>query len=510
MSGAEQSQEAQPRPLRYSLPGVVSWSLIVIISLGVALFPERWMVVSIVFLTYFMGRMLVTLAFAMVGELRRRAWEKRDWEVDEGIPGPGGIAPGDVWHVVLLPNYTESEPVLIRTLDALAVQKRARERLILVLAMEAREQGAQEKGHRLAERYRDAFARVLVTVHPAGLEGETAGKGSNQAWAARVARTTIDEMRVAPDRVTVTSCDADSLFHHEYFAALSHLFAHSRDRYERFWQAPLFYCNNIWRVPAPIRFTSWFSHVGQLAELTMPFYPALPVSTYSTSLRLAEGIGWWDPEVISEDWHVYLQAHFHLDGRVKLEPIYLATHADCAEGDSWLDSMRTRFQQVMRHSWGAEDVGYCLGQIRSRRTLALRHLSRAWQVLFEHVMRVAAWFFMLSAYFLALGAHPRYAGVFERFVSRDLPGIGLLGLLFSVGGFAIVVTVIVELVRTPPTPDVSWFKVAAEFLVMWSTLPLVGMYLGMLPALHAQTLLMLRRPFSFIVTPKRAGAFEAA
>jgi len=45
----------------------------------------------------------------------------------------------------------------------------------------------------------------------------------------------IEKLFIDPDRVTITSCDADSVIHQHYFAALSRLFAEAEDRHLRFW-----------------------------------------------------------------------------------------------------------------------------------------------------------------------------------------------------------------------------------------------------------------------------------
>ena len=300
----------------YALPGLVAWSIIALTLFALVAFPRDWIVITSLFMAYFVGRMVLTVFFYFVGRGRVRQWERRDWTTQEHAVNAAGFAPKDVWHVVIVPNYKEPVEIVHRTLRALAVQHRAAERLVLVLAMEEREQGAAEKGRTLATEFRDAFADVLVTVHPGGLPDEIPGKAGNQTWAAAEAYAHLVEARGVPaERITVTSCDADSLMHPLYFAALSQLFAHDERRYARFWQAPLFYDNNLWQVPAPVRFTAWVAHAGQLAELATPLYDSLPISTYTLSLKTAAECGYWDPMVISEDWHSHLNVMFERGGR---------------------------------------------------------------------------------------------------------------------------------------------------------------------------------------------------
>lgn len=406
--------------------------------------------------------------------------------------------------MVLVPTYKEPEELLRHTLDALARQHRAFERLVVILAMEEREEGSRAKGERLCAEYGSLFAHIGFSVHPADLPGEIPGKSSNMLWASRLATELVSRLGIDPARTTVTSCDADSRLHPLYFAAVSKLFVDDERRYARFWQAPLLYYNNIWRVPAPVRFTTWFVHAAQLAELSFPGYVPLPISTYTLSFRLAEEIGWWDPAVISEDWHTFLQCEVARAGDMGLTAVYLPTHADAAEGTGFWSGIITRANQVMRHAYGAEDAGYLIGELLTGRCVRTpRMIARTGQVLHDHVFRVASWFLVFSAYILNAGNHPVFAVARRSF--GGLPPIGVvIGALFTIGGIALVATLLIELRRQPPPTGFSRIRLLGELAAMWLLLPVTGVVLGMVPALRAQTKLVLRRPFHFVVTPKRA------
>ena len=78
--------------------------------------------------------------------------------------------------------------------------------------------------------------------------------------------------------------------------------------------------------------------------------------------------------------------------------------------------------------------------------------------------------------------------------------------MFTVGGLSMLSTILFELWRCPPPDGVSKFKTALEIALLWPMLPLIGFYLGTLPALEAQTRLMLGIPLGYRVTPKFAVA----
>lgn len=499
----------RPGGTRHVLTGLTSWIVILVAAFCLVRFPRSWLIVAAVFLGLFLLRAIVVLVYAILSDGTCRTWDRADWAEDEDSPRHGGLSPADVRHVVLVPNYKEPVSLLRRTLDALAGQHRASERLIVVLGMEERELDAAIKGELLAHEYEGRFLDVMVTVHPAGLPGEVPGKSSNQAWALKEVTRRIGELSIDPDRVTITSCDADSVMHRHYFAALSRLFAEAEYRHLRFWQAPMQYFNNIWRVPAPIRFSTWFGQAWMRANLLMPFYASFPISTYSLSLRLAVDSGGWDPGVIPEDWHMFLQCFFASGERVQLSPIFLPTNADAPEGDTWISGMKTAFQQCVRHSWGAEDVGFVVREMRQR-GFGWRAVVRFGQVYSDHVLRAVGWFLVVGAYLLAAGMHPEYQGILNGTVFDIGRRAAVLGPIFSIGAVVMIGTLLFEMNRQSIPREIPRLRVLAEQVLMWMCLPVLGFYLGMLPTMQAQTMLLLGLPLTYKVTPKRVAASQDA
>lgn len=490
-----------------AIPAILSWTVVIATVLGVVFFPYQWLQIAVAFLAYFVARSAVHFVFYVSGELKCRSWRRRDWAATRDVPGEDGVAPADVWHVVLLPNYTEPEAVLRRTLDALAAQHDAATRIVAVLGMEEREAGAAEKAARIAAAYEGRLARVLTTLHPANLPGELPCKAANMRWAAQIARDELERMGVGMDRVTITSCDADSVFDPRYFAAVAELFARDERRHARFWQAPMFYYNNLWSIPAPVRFTAWYTHAGMLAELAMPGYDPLPISTYTLSLKLAEECDWWDPAIISEDWHIYLDYLVQRRGDVSTTSVFLPVYSDSVEGESYFGTLKNRYTQVLRHCWGAEDVGFLAEQVRRGETNP-QVLFRLAQVTHDHVFRVASWC-VLSSISLVSGPTAAFAlrGGPQGAASL-LPASPVIGWLFTAGGVLLFASIAVDLARFPAR-DRGALAVIAELVIMWAALPVLSFTFGFVPALHAQTKLALGLPLWWKVTPKRLRAAYA-
>jgi hypothetical protein len=485
----------------YKVPGLVTWAIVAFCILGALWHPGTMLVIFTIFCTYVFIRMLFVVGYNFRGIRLCREWADGHWPQEAGVIGEDGLSVEDVHHVVLVPNYKESAELLGMTLEALAAQSMARERLTVVLAMEAKEPSAEEKARVLTERFDGSFANLLVSMHPANLPGEIACKGSNQAYAAIAAkRFLVDELGIPSRTITVTSCDADSILHPEYLAAVERMFVADPDRYDRFWQAPLFYYNNIWKVPATVRFMQYFMQALMLGDFANPFSNPLPISTYTLSLDLLEATGYWDPAIISEDWHIYLQAYFARGGNVKLDRVWLPTMADAPDGPTRWKALLNLYHQSVRHSWGAEDVGYILSQWPDApeikwwsKSLLLGHVLR------DHLLRSVPWFIFMTGW--ALWSVFQRAGTLWLITPPILPIV--LKVLWVGGAIAISVIFTLELRRNPPERASQVPVRALELFVSWLLMPVISLFFGAIPAVYAQSKLIFGRGLSWRVTPKR-------
>jgi hypothetical protein len=500
-----------PAHISYKIIGALAWAIVVLCLYGLLSRSMSFLLVARVFALYLLLRFTLIVVFHTLGEIRIQAWNRSSFQPFDPPHEPERVAePGAVHHVVIIPNYMEPLSILRRTLEALAIQRDARTQLSIVLAMEEREAGALTKAHSLREEYQGRFAHILITLHPADQPDEIAGKGSNQSWAIRQASKTLVEREALPlHMTTLTTCDADSLFHPMYFARLSDYFRHDPNRHERFWYAPLYYHNDVEQSPVPLRLLGFSSGAGRLAELANPLAWPLPASTYSMSYALAHEVGYWDPAVISEDWHMYLRCYFAQRGRIRLIPIFHPTKANLPGGEHLLDRFRQYYTQQLRHAWGAEDVGYIFQQWRRSTSVpVLRKFVCLTKVLHDHLLRSTAWIIVIAGTLTA--AHsgqsllPLPAGAPLRTLRLLVNFIALAGTLrlwYSQRSQCL-----------PLTESTSGMKTLLEIGLL-PLLPIMSIFLIGLPGLHAQTKMLLGQQHFFQRTPKvgewRVAAVEA-
>ncbi|MCA9823325.1 MAG: hypothetical protein KC470_11995, partial [Dehalococcoidia bacterium] len=358
----------------------------------------------VVFFLYWLIRSYSIVVACVVGLRRISRWEKIHWPQAYSVWRASRPAAAQwAWprHLVVIPNYKESVEGLSRTVAALAAQGNAGQ-LVVVMAMEDREPGAHAKAAELILRFRSQFADMFATFHPHGIEGETPGKGSNEAWALRDAHARlIVEDGQDIGRYTVTSCDADAVFHPRHFQALNFLFLTEPRRYRTFWQPTIFNSNNIWDIPAPLRIPDGLSGINRLSNLCLPGSVRFPTSCYSLSWQMLHEVDYWDEEVIPEDWHLYLKASYSLGDEVRCEALYLPLGNDCVLTDGWFKTLRAHYAQSVRHAWGASDVPYAwMATLNRQSPLSFRRkLTLAGAVTKVHSFWMAQW------YLVTMGAH---------------------------------------------------------------------------------------------------------
>jgi len=307
--------------------------------------------------------------FSNVGCMKVEAYQKVDFEsLFEKLasrPGtPECAAPipfREVLHVVFVPNYKEDLPILREAIGSIADSNTAKHQIAVILAMEEREQQSPEKAEVLIQEFQSKFWHISASFHPAGIPGEQPGKSSNTRWAAKYFYEELQpKWDVALGKVILTVADADSDFHPQYFAALTHAFlaVAQASRYNTIWQAPILHYKNYHAQPAVVRLCSLLTSQHELANLADPAAARLPYSTYSLSAVLAKAVDGWDPEYISEDWHMCLKCFFSTIGSLNIQPIFLPILNYTPEGETWFDSLRERFTQAKRHALGVSEVVY--------------------------------------------------------------------------------------------------------------------------------------------------------
>lgn len=489
------------------IPGCLAWLALLFCIASALAFPR--FVFTLAALIYGYSAIRFTLAgLSNLHGLRMiRQWERTDWyaRYQETARTRTDVLPWEVVrHVVIIPNYKEPEPILRKTLDNLAAQVDADKRLAIVLAMEAAEPDAARKAKRLIADYQDKFLAISYSVHPTGLPGELRCKSSNEAWAARYARRwLIDELGWDINHLVVTSMDADTLWHPLYFHALTYAFAVAPDRHACFWQAPIRYHANIWDITPPMRLVNAYATAFELAYLSAPFWYALPMSSYSLSFRLLDSSGYWDGDVIADEWHMFIKAFFANHGSVRLETIFLPFLATATTGDTLWEMVKNRYQQTLRHAWGSKEVGFIIARMMEHPEtpfiLSFKLLTRA---MHDILLAGAGWVILTLGSQLPILFNP---GLVPPLHLAHTDPVYLLLIISSI--IVIILGVVFWIqdvgVRPPrPAHRPQTFKERLLTLASFPLLVILTFIFVAMPVLHAQTRLLLGSSLQFQVARK--------
>lgn len=402
-----------------------------------------------------------------------------------------------IYHIIFIPTYKEPVEILQRTLTFLSQQDFPTKNILLVLAGEVREQGFRDKAESLKKEFSEIFLDILITEHTL-LEGEVAGKSSNQSFASKLVNKYIEEKNLDRDFLTFTSCDADVAIHPKYFANLAYLFLKNPNRYQRFWQGALLFYNNIWRVPIPVRVIHTIYSISGVAELMRP-HTAFIYSTYSGSWRLLEKTGFWDKDVISEDWHLFLKAFFANGGHIELESIFLPLSADAVEGRTLRESLLAQYQQSRRWAWGVVDIAYALKQFKLyRKNVSLPNfILRFIRVAEQHLLWPVNW------WVITLGATlPPLINSGLRFTTLGFYLPKLSGIILTVSTIFLVLIIIIDFLLRPPRPEGVKKTFFLSTILQYLLLPITGFLFGSLPGMDAHTRLLFGKRLDYKVTEK--------
>lgn len=482
-----------------AIPGGLAWGSLLIVLWAAIEIPLGMIFIASLLSIYTAVRFSFAGAAVLYGLRLIKRDESTDWLAEYHKRADEYSIPLEkVHHLVIIPNYREDEEVLCETLDALAQQAVAQQTTIM-LAMESGEPDAAAKGQRLRALFADTFAHFFVEVHPKGLHQEMQCKSANESWATRHAKSElVDRLGYDINHIVVTTMDADTVWHPQYLQALGVMFATDEKRYNAFWQAPIRYHSNVWDINPFMRLVHAYSTCWELAYLAAPWWPALPMSSYSLSLKLLDSTEYWDPDVIADEWHMYIKAFFAKDGDLVLRPIFLPFMGNATGGYNFWHAIKERYDQTVRHAWGAKEIGYTIAQIQNHPQVDRRQgFHLLFRVAHDNLLAGAGWVILTLGTQLPALLHP---GSINEWTST-IPFI-LLQVSFGLVTLLSILFWWVDVRTRPPRPRPMTRLERLQSAISLPMLPTVTLVCVAIPVMVSQTRLMLGLPLKFRVTRK--------
>ena len=478
-----------------TIPGVLAWGTLAFAFLASWLAPTLAAFFIISFVLYWLLRVLYFALHLRAGYKKTRQHEKRDWLLE--VKQLRGWE--RVYHLIVIPTYREPLEVLQQTFLGLKNSDYPKEKMIVVLAIEERsKEEGKENARLLKQEFEKEFFRFLVTVHPADLPGEIASKGSNETWAVkRVKEQIIDPLHIPYEHIVVSSLDADTVVMPRYFSCLTYHYLTSPNPLLHSYQPVPLFINNIWSSSVLSRLfafstTFWFLMNQERPEKLSTF------SSHSMPFKTLVEVGYRQVNYPVDDSRIFWQCFLHYDGNYSVQPLYYPVSMDANTAPTFLGTVRNVYKQQLRWAYGVADVPYFLyGFLKNKKIPFKRKISLS----FDRLESYWSWatasplIFLLGWLPLALGGD-----VFtQTLLSYNLPR--LTSWILTIVMIGLVWSVYLSIVFLPPRPPEygRWHYV--WIAVQWIFLPPIMIFFA-IPALHAQTRLMLGKYMGFWSTPK--------
>lgn len=443
----------------------------------------------------------------MRGTYRGKGWygrashwfHRRDLE---RLKKSGNIPPrsSEIFHLVVIPVVKESAEVVEANILSIAQNKAFSGQTLIVLAVEARaEQSIKEGMQRIANEYRARFMGFRVVEHPDGIPGEARVKGANTSHAAKVAAQYFEERKIPFENVIVSCFDADTVVVPDYFACLTYCFMNCPDRHRASFQPVPVFHNNIWEVPGFARVVETGSSFFQLIETTDP-ERLVTFSSHSMSFKALVDVGYWPSDMISEDSGIFWKAYLHFDGRYQVVPIPTTLSMDIVDAGSWWGTVASLYKQKRRWAWGAENFPLVMRGFLGNKKIPLHDKLQHAFKLFEGQVTWSTLPFLLTfvGWLPIISSGNEFANTVLYYNAGRFTQA-----IFGLSTVALVSTIMMSLWLLPKKKKrfpLFWTLIHG---LEWFLVPFILVFLSAMPALDAQTRLMLNRRMEFWVSDKR-------
>lgn len=532
-----QGKEEKSQRIFEMTPGIISWSIILSLIIISILKPLWAMVAIIAFDFYWFLRLIYMTIFLVLSFIRLSIESKVNWisrvesindltrdikkanlTIQPGIKGrissfihkkellnliKSKLPPPnskDIYHLIILPVAKEAKEILESSIESLRSQTFPLKQLVVMLAIEDRAPlEIKNSLFDLEKIYKDIFMDFIVVFHPDGLPNEARVKGANTTWAAKKATDYFNKKNVSFENITVSCFDADTIVNPDYFACLTYYFIVTPFRLQASFQPIPVYNNNIWDVPGFARVMETGASFFQLIESTNP-EKLVTFSSHSMSFKALVDIDYWPVDMISDDSAIFWKAFIHYDGRFSVVPMYTTLSMDITASDNILGTIKSIYKQKRRWAWGIENFPIVMRAFIQSKEISLYNKFRHAFKLLEGHISWATWGFVLTilSWLPTFLAKKEFTG---SVIYYNAPYIG--GIIFNLASVSLIISIILSLLLLPKKKIRFSLLKKTLFALQWLLMPLILVFLSALPALDAQTRMLLGMRMEFWVANKR-------
>ncbi|KKQ79522.1 MAG: hypothetical protein UT02_C0033G0007 [Parcubacteria group bacterium GW2011_GWC2_38_7] len=480
------------------IPGILIWTTFLL-----SIVLSFWQPLAVIFFIiafdlFWLLRILHFIFFVSLSYFKYKKVVHTDWlEKVKQLPDWERIM-----HVIYLPTAGEPLDLLRDTFKSLLNSKYSTQKMIIVLGGEGRmEQDFLPKAEAIKKEFTSKFFRIFVTVHPDGLPDEMKGKGANAHWMGVESKKELDKLQIPYENLIVSYFDSDTCVHNQYFSYLTYKFLTHPTPLRVSYQPAVLYNNNIWDAPAAMRVTAFGTIFWLLTELMRP-ERMYTFSSHSMSYQALVDVGFWQKDIVTDDSRIFLQCFFRYHGKYAVEPMYIPVSMDTVMDKNYWKGFKNLYKQQRRWAWGVEHFPYMMWNFKKDKLIPwYKKLKYTWNL----VEGMYSWATAPILIFV-LGRLPLWVAgrghESSSVIVQNAPYV--LELLMQVSMMGIVISSIISVLLLPARPKNHSKWKYPLMLLQWILLPVTLILFGSLPAVEAQTRLMLGKKYhlGFFVTPK--------
>ena len=404
--------------------------------------------------------------------------------------------PRQLWHVALIPTYTEPYDKLYQTVKALANSDYPRDLRMVAIITRETDLAGRENVAKLREVFGAEFLHFFHILDP--LEpGVVVGKSSAMAYGGRWLYKELPKLGFDPMKVIVTDLDSDYRVHPQYFGYLTASFVSDPNRYQRLYQPVPMFHNNLWQCPLPVRLIAVSTtHIQMWRHLTPE--RLVSFSSYAVSLQTIHDVDYWATDAIPEDSRFYWKSFFRYGGRFQAVPLFMPIYGDAVRARSYPRSLVQQYTQIRRWAWGITDIPYFIDNAMHHAEIPLHQkIVRLLSLWADHINWAVAPFVLMFGANLPLMLNDTFR---PTTLGQQLPLYAAW--LLTAALASLIVLIFIEDQLAPPRPREWGIGMKILSWAQWVFLPIVGAVFTNLPALDAQTRLLTGRYLEYRVTEK--------
>ncbi len=403
----------------------------------------------------------------------------------------------DIIHAIIYVTYKESFEIIRESIKSYVSGAYNPNRMILVFAgEESDETNVRHLSERIKKEFGGKFMHTMTTIHPKNTPGEIRGKSSNATHAAKQLKQYLDNQRIDYEDVIVSNFDADTVVHPYYFSELTFKYLTADRRTEKGYQPTHMFHNNIWDVPMAQRIVALGCTFWRMAE-SMEKDKYKSFSSRSIGFKTVVEVDYWDPSIIPEDSRQYWTAYTIYDGRHSLIPIYSPVYMDAVLSETYVKTFQSQYSQLRRWAWGVCDFPFVALNLWYNKNIKT---SKKVYLIADFLKNSLLWATgPLLITFMGFLPGLLNAGFRDTVLAYNLPQIMSNILTLASGGIVMCAIISLNLVPYNPKKGV-WGMVS--LCIQWLFVPIVSIVLSSIPAIDAQTRLMLGKYLEYKVTKK--------